>query len=79
MVHFNDVLGVTAFILITSSGGNLSDYLSSGNWKSVPQQGCILINCTGPILKLYVCVFVLTKVYFFFHQVFLTTHHQISQ
>ena len=35
MVHFNDVLGVTAFILITSSGGNLSDYLSSGNWKSV--------------------------------------------
>ena len=50
MVHFNDVLGVTAFILITSYGGNLSDYLSSGNWKSVPQQGCILINCTGPML-----------------------------
>ena len=49
MVHFNDVLGVTASILIKSSGGNLSDYLSSGNWKSVPQQGCILINCTGPL------------------------------
>ena len=30
MMHFNDVLGVTASILIKSSGGNLSDYLSSG-------------------------------------------------
>ena len=29
MVHFNDVLEVTASTLITSSGRNLSDYLSS--------------------------------------------------
>ena len=50
MVHFNDIFGVTASILIKSSGGNLSDYLSSGSWKSVPQQGCILINCTSPLV-----------------------------
>ena len=30
MVHFNDILGVTASILIKSSGGSLSNYLSSG-------------------------------------------------
>ena len=29
-VHFNDVLGVTASILIMFSGGNLLNYLSSG-------------------------------------------------
>ena len=29
-MHFDAVLGVTASILIKSSGGNLSDYLSSG-------------------------------------------------
>ena len=50
MVHFNDVLEVTASILIKSSGGNLSDYLSSGELKKHSSTGCILINCTGPIL-----------------------------
>ena len=43
MVHFNDVLGVTASILV-SSGGNLPDYFKGPqvNWKSAPQLKCIL-------------------------------------
>ena len=40
MMHFNDVLG---------GGGIYPITCLQGNWKSVPQQGCILINCTGPI------------------------------
>ena len=39
MVHFNDVLGVTASILIKSSGGNLSDYLSSGELENCSSTG----------------------------------------
>ena len=39
MVHFNDVLEVTASILITSSGGNLSDYLSSGELEKCSLTG----------------------------------------
>ena len=39
MVHFNDVLEVTASILIKSSGGNLSDYLSSGELKKRSSTG----------------------------------------
>ena len=41
MVHFNDVLGVTspASILIKSSGGNLSDYLSSGELEMCSSTG----------------------------------------
>ena len=46
MVHFNDVLGVMASILIKSSGRIYLITCLQGNWKSVP---CILINCTGPI------------------------------
>ena len=57
MVHFNDILGVTASILIQSSGGGGGGGIYpiiclQRNWKSVPQQGCILINCTGPIRNL---------------------------
>ena len=33
MVHFNNVLGVTASILIKSSGGNLSNYSSTGMYS----------------------------------------------
>ena len=45
-MHFNNILGVTAYILITSS-----DLITShqGTWKSVPQQVCILINYIGPL------------------------------
>ena len=39
MLHFNDVLEVTASILIKSSGGNLSDYLSSGELKKHSSTG----------------------------------------
>ena len=39
MVNFNDVLEVTASILITSSGGNLSDYLSSGELEKCSSTG----------------------------------------
>ena len=39
MVHFNDVLEVTASILIKSSGGNLFDYLSSGELKKSSSTG----------------------------------------
>ena len=39
MVHFNDVLEVTASILIKSSGGNLSDYLSSGELEKCSSTG----------------------------------------
>ena len=28
-----------------------------GNWKSVPQQGCILINCTGPLYVQWLFLF----------------------
>ena len=38
-MHFNDVLGVTASILIMSSGGNLSDYLSSGELEKCSSTG----------------------------------------
>ena len=48
MVHFNDVLEVTASILIMSFGGIYLITCLQGKWKSVPQQGCILINYTGP-------------------------------
>ena len=44
MVHFNDVLGVTASILIKSLGEIYPIICLQGNWKSVPQQGCILIG-----------------------------------
>ena len=57
MVHFNDVLGVMASILIKSSGRIYLITCLQGNWKSVPQQGCILINCTGPIYRVaFVCM-----------------------
>ena len=46
MVHLNDVLEVTASILI-KSGEIYPITCLQGNWKSVPQQGCILINCTS--------------------------------
>ena len=39
MVHFNDVLEVTASILIKSSGGNLSYYLSSGELEKCSSTG----------------------------------------
>ena len=39
MVHFNDVLEVTASILITSSRENLSDYLSSGELEKCSSTG----------------------------------------
>ena len=41
MLHFNDVLqlGITASILIKSSGGNLSDYLSSGELEKCSSTG----------------------------------------
>ena len=39
MAHFNDILGVTASILIKSSGGNLSDYLSSGESEKCSSTG----------------------------------------
>ena len=54
MVHFyNDILGVTASILITVSllGEVYPITCLQGNWKSVPQQGCILVSCTGPLRK----------------------------
>ena len=56
MVHFNDVLGVTASNLIKYSGGNLSDHLSLGELEKCSSTGCILINCNGPLLLLYVMV-----------------------
>ena len=39
MVHFNNVLGVTASILITSSGVNLPNYLSSGELEKCSSTG----------------------------------------
>ena len=47
MHHFNDVLGVTASILIKSSGGNLSDYLSSGELEKCSSTGVysVLAHC----------------------------------
>ena len=39
MVHFNDIFGVTASILIKSSGGNLSDCLSSGEPEKYSSTG----------------------------------------
>ena len=39
MVHFNDVLEVAASILIKSCGGNLSDYLSSGELEKCSSTG----------------------------------------
>ena len=38
-MHFNDVLGVTASILITSSGVNLPNYLSSGDLEKSSSTG----------------------------------------
>ena len=39
IVHFNNVLGVTASILIKSSGRNLSHYLSSGELEKCSSTG----------------------------------------
>ena len=39
MAHFNDVLGVTASILITSSGGSLPNYFSSGELEKCSSTG----------------------------------------
>ena len=40
MVHFNDnILRVTASILIKSSGGSLSNYLSSGELEKCSSTG----------------------------------------
>ena len=46
-MHFNDILGVTASILIKSSGGNISDYLSSGELENCSSTGVysVLAQC----------------------------------
>ena len=50
-INLNKVLGLTASILITSSGGNLLTCLE-GNWKSFLNRVCIRshnnFNCIGP-------------------------------
>ena len=52
--HFNDVKGVNKLILTMSwglppyvLGGKLTQLVVLGGTTSVPQQGCILINCYG--------------------------------
>ena len=42
MVHFNDILGVTASISITSLGGKLPDYMSSGKLEKCSSTGVYL-------------------------------------
>ena len=46
MVHFNDVLGITASILIKSSRENLSDYLCSGELEKCSSTGAYILILT---------------------------------
>ena len=50
MVHFNDILGVTASILIKSSGGNLSDYLAG---KVFLNRGVFLLTVLAQSMRAY--------------------------